>query len=57
MKFIYQFDKNSTKITAELPPDSSLPEVLEAFESFLKACGYCFTGEIDIVEEEPINHE
>lgn len=30
----------------------SIPDLLEAFEAFLKGCGFVFDGHIDIVEEE-----
>lgn len=32
--------------------ETSLPEMLEAFECYLKACGYSFDGHVDIVEDE-----
>lgn len=31
---------------------SSLPELLEDFESFLKASGFYFDGSVDIIGEE-----
>ena len=30
----------------------TLPEVVDAFERFLKACGFYFNGKLDIVEDE-----
>lgn len=51
--FIYQYDENSPKVTVELPADSSLPDVLEQFEGFLKAAGYGVEGTLDFIEEEP----
>lgn len=50
--FQYQYDENSAKVTVELPPDSTLGDVLEQFEGFLKAAGYGFDGHLDFVEEE-----
>lgn len=57
MKFIYQYDDNSKKVEVILPRDSALPEVLEAFEAFLKASGYYFEGQLDIFEPAPTSHE
>jgi hypothetical protein len=51
MKFIYQFEELSPKIEVTLDLDRTLPEVLEAFENFLLACGYKFDGVLDIVED------
>lgn len=31
---------------------TTLPELLEAFEDFLKACGYHFNGHVTIEEHE-----
>lgn len=53
MKFEYQFDDKSPRVSIELSPESSLGDVIEAFESFLKAAGYSFDGQLDFVEEEP----
>jgi len=52
--FEYQFDRFSPKITFQLDPSSTLSEVLESFESFLRASGYVFDGMIDIIENEQI---
>lgn len=38
-------------ITMEVAEGSSLSAVLEAFGQFLKATGYCFDGELDIVDD------
>lgn len=56
IQFIYQYDKNSPKVTVELSAESGLGDVLEQFEGFLKAAGYSFTGHIDIVEEENVQN-
>jgi hypothetical protein len=55
MKFEYQFDENSAKVTVELSPESDLTTVLEQFEAFLKASGYAFDGLLDFVAEEDEN--
>lgn len=52
MYFEYQFNDQSPKVTISLSPESSLPEVVESFESFLRACGYSFDGSLDFIEEE-----
>lgn len=39
MKFVKQ-DPNGTKIEMEIHDDSSIDEVLEEFQNFLRACGY-----------------
>ena len=33
-------------------PDISLPDLLQQFEQFLKACGYEFKGHVNILNEE-----
>lgn len=52
IKFEYQFDGTSPKVQIELHADSSLSEVVIAFESFLRASGFSFHGNIDIVYPE-----
>lgn len=32
----------------------SLPQVLESIERFLRGCGYCFDGELDIIPPEKL---
>ena len=39
MKFI-QHQDNGTKIEIEMPDGSTLDDVLEEFQNFLRACGY-----------------
>lgn len=41
-------------ITFEMPEDSSLNDMLQAFEWYLKASGYTFNGSIEIVEDEEV---
>jgi hypothetical protein len=46
-----QFDR--TNVTIEIPhSDAGLVELLEAFQEFLRACGFQFSGEIDLVDKE-----
>lgn len=45
------FDQEPRRVVIEVGQDASLTEVLEAFESYLKAVGYSFDGNIDIVPE------
>ena len=54
MEFYYQFDIAHPAISIRLSPETPLPEVLEAFESFLKAAGYSFPGQVDIIATEII---
>lgn len=52
IKFEYQFDKRSPKIVTRMSPESTLSEVVEQFELFLKAAGYSFDRKLDFTEEE-----
>ena len=45
------FDQEPRKIVIEVGQDASLTEMLEAFQSYLKAVGYGFDGNIDVVPE------
>jgi hypothetical protein len=40
MKFSRQCDRTGTKIEFELGDESTLDEVFEEFQNFLRACGY-----------------
>jgi hypothetical protein len=42
---------HTKKIEFTVEDDSGLEELCDAFEHFLKACGYEFDGNIDIVPE------
>ena len=33
---------------------NSLPQVLESIERFLRGCGFCFEGELDIIPPEKL---
>lgn len=52
MVFFYQAGPHTPEVTVKLSPHTDLTEALEAFEGFLKAAGYSFSGEIDIVKQE-----
>lgn len=48
-------NKQFPKITFTLDSQASLPDMVEAFEDFLKASGFTFVGKLDIIvgdEEE-----
>ena len=49
IKFESQYKEDMPKVIVELHSDSDLTQVLEAFDSFLKATGYEFTGSVDIL--------
>lgn len=56
IKFIYKVDnKAQSKIIHITEDHVDLPTVLEAFQDFLKGCGYFFDGYIDIVNDEEVN--
>lgn len=50
--FVSQYDDVSLKVEFNLHSDATLPDVLEAFESFLYATGYRFDGVVDIINTE-----
>lgn len=53
-KFIYQYDDGSPQVTVDVPIDSNIEKVIEAFEMFLRCSGFSMDGEIvyqDIPEE------
>lgn len=52
-KYSYQGgceDFSPVDITFEVPGDSSLSQMLYNFQSYLKACGFVFDGELEIVD-------
>jgi len=54
-KFIKEQDLDNQYDTTRVEVQcnaTSLPDILEAFESFLRGSGYVFTGTLDIVTEE-----
>ena len=58
IKFVYEVPEihkpytGVKSIVMELEEEASLTEMLEAYESFLKAVGYNFDGVIDVVKED-----
>jgi hypothetical protein len=58
IKFVYEtpeIHKEFTgvkSIVVEVQDEASRDEMLEAYESFLRAIGYSFDGRIDVVEED-----
>ena len=53
-KFSYENtypEQLSTKVEFTLPSDADLPDMLEQFELYLKAVGFNFDGNIEIVPE------
>jgi hypothetical protein len=39
-------------VLLQIPNDSNLDEICETFERFLRACSFCFNGQIGIIEDE-----
>ena len=53
-KFIYENDYEqqlNTKVEFSIPSDADLTDMLEEFQNYLKAIGFCFDGNVDIVPE------
>lgn len=49
----YEADYSSKAMKVTLETDSELvSEVISDFEQFLRGCGYCFKGRLEIVNEE-----
>ncbi len=51
---MYEFSKTDkqSKVSVVLRhPDQSLPDVLHAFEDFLRAAGFVFAGQIEIIDD------
>jgi len=51
-KFVYENDYEgqlSTKVEFTIPSDASLDDMLEEFQNYLKATGFVFDGNVDIV--------
>jgi hypothetical protein len=48
MEFFYQYKEGDGSVRLTLPPDASLDEAIEGFETFLVAAGYVFTGRLEI---------
>jgi len=57
IKFIKTHDEknkfDTTDVEIKLPlGEITLTETIEAFEEFLKACGYVYDGHLDFIEDE-----
>ena len=58
IKFVCEVPQEHKKYTAvksvvmEVQDEASREEMLEAYESFLRAIGYHFEGRLDLVEED-----
>jgi hypothetical protein len=39
-------------VLLQIPNDSTLDEICETFERFLRACSFCFNGKVQIIEDE-----
>ncbi len=52
IKFTSQYENNAPLVEVTLHSDSSLGEVLQAFQGFLEASGYSFDGIIDVINDE-----
>lgn len=53
-QYKFQRTQHSTykqTVTAELDDVETLPQLLEAFEQFLRGCGFYFDGHIDIIDD------
>ena len=51
MKFSYQCDEDAPKIEMSISPHSSLEEVFEAFEDFLRGAGYVLEGNVTLIDD------
>ena len=56
IQFLRTADKDHPLIVSEvqfaMEHNISLPDILEEFECFLKACGYVLPGTLDFIEED-----
>lgn len=52
MKFTYQYSNEFPLVEVTIASDSTVGEVLEAFQGFLTAAGYNVNGLIDVVETD-----
>jgi hypothetical protein len=44
-------------VTFKLHQDAAIPELLTAFESFMRGCGYSFEGHLEIVPDETFEYD
>lgn len=58
IKFVYEVPEIHKEFTGvksivmEVQDEASRDEMLEAYESFLRAIGYSFDGHIDVVDDD-----
>lgn len=52
MKFTHQYDDDKPEIIMHVHREASLDEAIQAFEDFLRACGYYVEGSLQIVGKE-----
>ena len=48
-KFTYHYSTSKCSSTVEVDEDANLYEVIEAFEDYLRGCGYNVDGHIELV--------
>jgi len=51
----YRTDKPIETVSIEIAEHSNIGTVLEAFTRFLRAAGYCFDGEVEIVDHQAVD--
>lgn len=54
-EFTCKYDNTSQKypsVIFQLDDDSNLDDMCRAFEQFLKACGYNFSGSVEIISDD-----
>lgn len=47
--FIHEATTRTVTVVSEA---ETLPDIVEAFEDYLRACGFIFDGHLDIIEED-----
>ena len=52
IKFTSQYQDNTPLVEVTINSDSTVGEVLEAFQGFLTASGYVINGVIDVINAE-----
>lgn len=62
MKVKHQFRYSDCEITPvdvlfEIPGDASVADMIEYFERYLRACGFVFSGHLDVVDDQECQSE
>jgi hypothetical protein len=57
IEFFYQFKEGDPAVSVRLSPESDLPLILESFEGFLRAAGYSFQGQVDIITTQIVEQD